>query len=88
MIDGASRCRAIRGFRNLLAEFRLREVRHIQTDHDRRHRGEPPTRGRARVRDSGGVTRASIARFLGLDEAGGLQSANQFTPRHRSITYR
>ena len=23
-----------------------------------------------------------------LDEAGGLQSANQFTPRHRSITYR
>jgi hypothetical protein len=23
-----------------------------------------------------------------LDEADGLQSANQFTPRHRSITYR
>jgi hypothetical protein len=30
---------------DLLLEFRLREGRHLQTDHDRRHRAEPPTRG-------------------------------------------
>ena len=33
---------------DLLPEFLLREVRHLQTDHDRRHRAEPPSRRRAR----------------------------------------
>ena len=43
---------------DLLSEFRLREVRHIQTDHDRRRRAEPATRRRARdseVRGDGHV---------------------------------
>ena len=47
---------------DLLPEFRLREVRHIQTDHDRRHRAEPPTRGRARdaeIRGDGHVAGAA-----------------------------
>jgi hypothetical protein len=34
---------------DLLPEFRLREVRPLQTDHDPRSRAEPPTRRRARV---------------------------------------
>ena len=33
---------------DLLPEFRRREVRHFQTDHDPRRRVEPPTRRRAR----------------------------------------
>jgi len=43
---------------DLLPEFRLREVRHIQTDHDRRRRAAPPTSRRARdpeVRGDGHV---------------------------------
>ena len=32
----------------LLPEFLLREVRHLQTDHDRRRRAEPPSRRRPR----------------------------------------
>ena len=46
---------------DLLSEFRLREVRHIQTDHDRRRRAEPPTRRRARdaeIRGDGHVAGA------------------------------
>jgi hypothetical protein len=46
---------------DLVSEFRLREVRHIQTDHDRRRHAEPPTRRRARdaeVRGDGHVAGA------------------------------
>jgi hypothetical protein len=46
---------------DLLLEFQLREIRHIQTDHDRRRWAEPPTRRRARdaeVRGDGHVAGA------------------------------
>jgi hypothetical protein len=33
---------------DLLPELRLREVRNVDTDHDRRRRSEPPARRRAR----------------------------------------
>ena len=39
---------------DLLSELRLREVRHIQTDHDRRRRAQPATRRRARDAEVGG----------------------------------
>ena len=45
-----------------LSELRLGEVRHIQTDHDRRRRAEPPTRGRAtdaEIRGDGDVAGAA-----------------------------
>ena len=35
-------------FHDLLPTFRLCEVRHLHTDHDRRRRAEPPTRCRVR----------------------------------------
>jgi hypothetical protein len=46
---------------DLVSEFRLREVRHIQTHHDRRRHAEPPTCRRARdaeVRGDGHVAGA------------------------------
>jgi hypothetical protein len=46
---------------DLLPEFRLREIRHIQTNHARRRRAEPPTRRGARnaeIRGDGQVAGA------------------------------
>ena len=40
-------------FEDLLSELRLREIRHVQTDHDRRRRAQPATRGRARDAEVG-----------------------------------
>ena len=37
---------------DFLPEFRLRKVRHLQTDHDGRRRAEPSTRRRARHPDT------------------------------------
>ena len=43
-----------RSLQDLLSELRLSQVRHIQTDHDRRCRAQPATRRRARDSDVGG----------------------------------
>ena len=56
--DEPERCRelphASPELEDLLSKFRLGEVRHIQTDHDRRRDAEPPTGRRAGHSESGG----------------------------------